>query len=56
MDIKVFKENEKLDDAYNYLASYIDSLVNQYQLTYFELFGIIEAIKSDLYNSDVGEE
>ncbi len=55
VDIKVFSDNNKLEEAYEKLLEALNKVSKEYQLSYFELYGIIEAIKSDLYNQ-VGEE
>ncbi|MFW6129901.1 MAG: hypothetical protein ACOC56_01880 [Atribacterota bacterium] len=55
-EIKVFHESEKLNEAYDIFTENIDDLVQKYNLTYFELFGLIEALKSDLIKSQLEEE
>ena len=50
MEITIIKENEKLNKAYNLLVNKIDGICEQYQLSFFELYGILEAIKCDLFN------
>jgi len=55
--IRIFKENEKLDEAYELLLEKINKICEQYQLTYYELFGILECIRIDLYrNNLLGDE
>lgn len=54
--IKIFKESDKLKQAYDLLVEKIDGIVEHFQLTYFELWGIIEALKSDLIKVSIREE
>ncbi len=56
MEIKIYKDNEKLKEAYKILVEKIDNISEQFQLTYFELWGIIEAIKVDLMKQNIGDE
>ena len=49
MEIKIYKENEKLDEAYDILVEKIEGICEQFQLSFFELYGILEAIKCDLF-------
>jgi len=55
-ELKIFKEDEKLGEVYEVLYDKIIHICNQYQLTYFELFGILECIKVDLYKSNMEEK
>lgn len=50
-EIKVFKDNEKMDEAHSKVVNFFDNLVNEYQLTYYEVYGLLEAYKFDLYDS-----
>ena len=56
MNIKVFKDNEKLDEAYDILVEKINSISQQYKLNYFELFGLMECFRCDLIRQNIGEE
>jgi len=53
MDIKVFKENEKLDEAYGILADAINKISKDYQLNYYELFGLLECFHCDLIKQNI---
>ena len=56
MDIKVFKTNEKLDEAFEILCEKLNAICKQYQLNYYELFGLIECFKCDLIKQEIEEE
>lgn len=56
MEIKVFKKNEKLNEAYDILVEKINNISKQYQLNYFELFGLIECFRCDLIVQSANEE
>lgn len=56
MEIKIYKDNEKLNEAYEILVEKIDGICEQFQLSYFELYGILEAVKCDLYTQMSNEE
>ncbi|KKK75983.1 hypothetical protein LCGC14_2868260 [marine sediment metagenome] len=56
MEIKIYKDNEKLNEAYHILVEKLDNISKQFQLTYFEIWGIIEAIKVDLIEQNLGEK
>ncbi len=43
---------EKLEEVYNKLTDEVNKLSDSYQLSYFELYGILEAIKCELFNQD----
>ena len=56
MDITVIKGNEKLEQAYDILVEKVNGISEQFQLSYFELYGIIEAVKCDLHQQLTEEE
>jgi len=56
MEIKIYKENEKLDEAYQRLVEKINEISNKYKLSYFELFGIVECYKCDLIKQNIEED
>jgi len=49
-EIKVFKDNEKLDEVYELIVEKMNAICNQYQLNFYELFGILECFRYDLFN------
>ncbi len=53
--IKIFKSSEKLDEAYEILCEKLNSICKQYQLNYYEFFGLIECFKCDLIKQDIEE-
>ncbi len=55
MEIKVMSKNERLDEAYDILIEKVNAISEQFGLNYFELYGIIEAVKCDLF-TQVQEE
>ncbi len=56
MTIKVFTASEKLHEAFDKLGQFIDLLVDEYQLNYYELFGLLECLRSDIIKANMGEE
>ncbi len=56
MTIKVFTSSEKLNEAFDKLAQFIDLLVEEYQLSYFELFGLLKCLECDISHSNSKEE
>ena len=56
MDIKIYKENEKLQEAYEKIFERIENCIDEYKLSYFELFGILECIRNDISKSNQEEE
>jgi len=58
MDIRVFKENEKLQEAYEKILDNVEGIIHDYQLSYFEIFGIMKCVEVDLTKSNImeGEE
>ena len=56
MKIKVFKDSEKLDEAFDKLTQFIDLLVKEYQLSYYELFGLLECLRCDILKVNMEEE
>ncbi len=56
MEIIVNKGNERLDEAYGVLLEKVNAISNQFQLSYFELYGILEAVKCDLFTQVHEEE
>ncbi len=56
MEIKVMSKNERLEEAYGILIEKVNAISDQYQLSYFELYGIMEAVKCDLFNQVKNEE
>ena len=56
VDIKVFKENEKLNEAYKEMLGAVNDIGQKYQLSYFELWGILKAIDTDYTLSNMEED
>ncbi len=56
MDIKIFKSNEKLDEAFEVLCEKLNAICEQYQLNYYELFGLIECFKCDLIKQSIDRD
>ena len=56
VDIKIFGNNEKIENAYNELLNYLNQLCEDYQLTYFELWGILKAVDNDYIKSNLEED
>ena len=54
--IKVFKGNDKLNEAFEIMCEKLNAICEQYQLTYFEFFGLLECFKCDLIKQDIWEE
>ena len=54
--IKIFKSNEKLDEAFEVLREKLNAICEQYQLSYYEFFGLIECFKCDLIKQDLMED
>ena len=54
--IKVFKEGAKTDQAYKKLHNEFVKVIEEFQLDYFECFGILEAMKADLLKSNIEED
>ncbi len=54
--IKIYKHNEKLQEAYEVLQEKVGHIIKQFDLSYFELWGIVEAIKLDIAKSNMEEE
>ncbi|KKL81826.1 hypothetical protein LCGC14_1990870 [marine sediment metagenome] len=50
MDITIVRDKRKLNEAYDILVEKVDAISTQFQLSYFELYGILEAVKCDLFN------
>jgi len=48
-EIKIFKENEKLDEAYEVFVGKVNAICKQYQLNYYELFGLLKCFERDLF-------
>lgn len=42
-------KKSRLDEAYDIMCEKVDAISKQFGLNYFELYGILEAIKSDLF-------
>ena len=53
---KIYGMSEKLSEAYNILCEKLNAISEQYQLSYFEFFGLIECFKCDLIKQDISEE
>lgn len=49
MKIIINKGNKRLEEAYGVLLEKVNAIANQFQLNYFELYGIIEAVKHDVH-------
>ncbi len=56
MEITLDGEKSRLDEAYGITIEKIDAISKQFNLNYFELYGILEAIKCDLFNQVNQEE
>ena len=54
--ISVFTTNEKLDLAYDKILDVIDEVIKEYQLSYYEIFGILKSIDTDLIKANMEEE
>ena len=54
--IKIFKGSDKLDEAYELLCEKLNAICQQYQLNYYEFFGLIECFKCDLIKQDMEED
>ena len=54
--IKIFKSSDKLDEAYDILCEKLNAICKQYQLNYYEFFGLIECFKCDLIKQDIEED
>jgi len=54
--IKIYKSNEKLDEAFEVLREKLNAICEQYQLSYYEFFGLIECFKCDLIKQDLEED
>ena len=54
--IKILKSNEKLDEAFEILCEKLNAICKQYQLSYYEFFGLIECFKCDLIKQDIESE
>ena len=52
-DVKVYENTEKMEEAYDKMVEKMNEISGEYQLTFFELFGIIEAYKTDLIDLDI---
>lgn len=56
MDIKIFKSNKKLDEAFKVLCEKLNAICKQYQLNYYEFFGLIRCFECDLIKQDIAED
>lgn len=54
--MKIFKLNEKMDEAYDIMCEKLNAICKQYQLNYYEFFGLIECFKCDLIKQDIMNE
>ena len=54
--IKIFKGSEKLDEAYGILVEKLNAICKQYQLNYYEIFGLLECFKSDLVKQCIRDD
>jgi len=55
-EIKIFKSSEKLDEAFEVLCEKLNAICKQYQLNYYEFFGLVECYKCDLIKQDLMED
>ncbi len=55
-EIKIYKKDDKLNEAYEIMCEKLDAISKQFQLTYFEFFGLLECFKCDLIKQDVMDE
>ncbi len=51
--IKIFKSSEKLDEAFGVLCDKLNAICKQYQLNYYEFFGLIRCFECDLIKQDI---
>lgn len=51
--IRIFKQNEKLDEAYEILCEKLNAIGEQYHLNYYEFFGLIRCFECDLMKQDI---
>ena len=56
MMIKVFQNSDKLNEVYDKFLQVMDTLIEDYQLNYYELFGILKCYECDLVKSNIQEE
>ena len=56
MEITIDGKKSRLDEAYGIAIEKMDAISKQFDLNYFELYGILEAIKCDLFNKVHDEE
>ena len=56
LKIKVFEKTDKLNEAYEIMCEKLNAISEQFQLTYFEFFGLLECFKCDLIKQDMMEE
>ena len=56
MEIKVFKKDERLDEAFEILCEKLNAICEQYQLNYYEFFGLIKCFECDLIKQDIEAE
>ena len=52
-EFKIFKDNSKMDEAFEILCEKLNAICEQYQLNYYELFGLLECYKCDLSKQDI---
>ena len=54
--LKLYKTNDKLNEAYDILLEKINAISKQYKLTYFELFGLLGCLNVDLAKQNIIDE
>ncbi len=54
--IKIFNGSDKLNEAFEIMCEKLNAISEQFQLTYFEFFGLLECFKCDLIKQDMMEE
>ena len=54
--MNIFKQNEKMDEAFGIICDKLNAICEQYQLNYYELFGLIECYRCDLIKQDIMDE
>ena len=52
-EIKILRKNEKLDEAYEILCEKLNAICEQYQLNYYEFFGLIKCFECDLMKQNM---
>jgi hypothetical protein len=56
IEIKVFAGNPKLQEAYEELQEEVDRIVKKFELSYFELFGVLKCLDCDIMKLNITED